>query len=118
MEKLIEILKHIEDLYGQQEISKEKIKQSIEKNKERAELWETKLCKYEIYDIIQAIDEYWNYKNDKERPRVVHIEAILNTRKNCDILRVEKNEESERLAKLAEITKEQLKQKTIQKWGT
>lgn len=117
MEKLIEILKHIEDLYGKEEFSREKIKQSIEKNKERAELWKSKLYKYEIYDIIQAIDEYWNYKDNKERPRPSHIEAILNTKKNCDIVRIEKNEETTRLARLAEITKEQLKQKTIEKWN-
>lgn len=118
MEKLIEILKHIEELYNKEEVSRERIKYSIEKNKEKAEDWKNKLYKYEIYDIIQAIDEYWRYKDDKERPRAAHIEAILNTKKDCEVVRCEKNEETARLARLAEVTKEELRKKTIEKWNT
>lgn len=118
MEKLIEILKHIEDLYNKEDVSREKIKYSIEKNKEKAENWKSKLYKYEIFDILQAIDEYWRYKDDKERPKAAHIEAILNTKKDCEVVRSEKNEETARLARLAEITKEELRRKTIEKWNT
>lgn len=35
-------------------------------------------------DVLQVVDEYWNFKNNKTSPRVAQILAILNSKKEVE----------------------------------
>lgn len=116
MNNLVGILKHIEDLYCTEDVDKKKIEQWIAKYPERAKIWQEGLGKYEDSDILQAIDEYWRYKDNKVKPKIVHIQALLNTQK-IEFEPKENKEEREKLALQAEITKKKLEQQMKAKWG-
>lgn len=86
----------------------------VRKYPERAKIWQEGLAKYEDYDIIQAIDEYWRYKDNKVKPKIVHIQALLNT-KDIELVKDDK-EDREKLAMQAEITKQRLAEETARRW--
>lgn len=115
MKDLVEILKHIEDLYCVEDVDKKKIEQWLVKYPERAKIWQEGLAKYEDYDIIQAIDEYWRYKDNKVKPKIVHIQALLNT-KDVELVKEDDKEDREKLAMQAEITKQRLAEETARRW--
>jgi hypothetical protein len=116
MENLVKILKHIEDLYSDAEVSEKDIEKWLDKCPERMNTWQESLKRYDDYEIIQVIDEYWRYKDNKVKPRLVHIQAMLNTQKNDDYQA--NTEEQEKLASLAEITKKKLEEERIRKFGS
>ena len=80
MEKALEILKHIEELYVA-EPNLAKLEKMAYNNPERVQAWEDAFKEYDLSDILDAIDNYWEYKSSKSKPSVAHIKAILNVRK-------------------------------------
>lgn len=80
MEKAQEILFHIDELYTENP-SEEKILQLAEKNPTRYQAWVDAFKDYDLSDVLQAIDEYWEYKSSKTKPNVAQIKAILNAHK-------------------------------------
>lgn len=83
MEKELEILKHINELYVGNTTDEEIIR-FAEKNTEKVAAWKTAFAKYDLADVLQAVDEYWNFKNNKTSPRVAQILAILNSKKEVE----------------------------------
>lgn len=114
---LTNILKHIEDLYNPEEVTEEQIESWVKKYPERVEVWEKGLSRYNEYEIIQAIDEYWRFKDNKIKPKLAHIQAILNTQKGDVMIKEDDSEERKKLAIIAEKTKEELRKKMIERWG-
>lgn len=113
----VQVQKRIFDLYGEKDYSIEEVKEILNKYQEKAKLWQEGLDKYTTSDVLNAIDEYWRFKNSEKKPRLVHIQAILNTNK-IECYETNKNrEEQEKLAILAEKTKEDLRKKMLEKFG-
>ena len=113
---LVKILKRIEDLYNEKDISENDIKMLIEKYPSRVEEWNKYLGNYGDEEIIQAIDEYWRFKNDKVRPKLAQLDAMIET-KNRDFEINRDFSEQEKYYRLAEITKEQNKKTVLEKFG-
>ena len=81
MEKALEILKHIEELYVEQpDITK--LEKMAQNNPERVQMWDDAFREYDLVDVLNAIDEYWNYKSSKSKPSVHQIRAMLTTKKD------------------------------------
>lgn len=83
MEKELEILKHINELYVG-DTTDEEIIRFAEKNTEKVAAWKAAFAKYDLADVLQVVDEYWNFKNNKTSPRVAQILAILNSKKEVE----------------------------------
>lgn len=83
MEKELEILKHINELYVG-DTADEEIIRFAEKNTEKVAAWKAAFAKYDLADVLQVVDEYWNFKNNKTSPRVAQILAILNSKKEVE----------------------------------
>lgn len=111
------IQKRIFDLYAEKEYIDSEIKTILEKYKDRVKIWEDGLQQYTTEDVLKAIDEYWRFKNSDIKPRLAHIQAMLNTQKQDEVFIDCKSEDREKLARAAEITKKRLEQETINKWG-
>lgn len=79
MEKAQEILFHIDELYTENP-SEEKIIRACEANPTRYQAWVDAFKDYDLSDVLQAIDEYWEFKNSKTKPSVAQIKAKLNAR--------------------------------------
>lgn len=79
MEKAQEILWHIEELYSEKP-DQEKIIKACEANPTRYQAWVDAFKDYDLSDVLQAIDEYWEYKNSKTKPNVAQIKAKLNAK--------------------------------------
>lgn len=80
MEKALEILKHIEELYVA-EPDFAKIERMAKNNPERVSAWEEAFAEYDLTDILLAIDDFWNYKSSKSKPSVAQLKAILTSKK-------------------------------------
>lgn len=98
MEKALEILKHIEELYVA-EPDLNKFERMAQKNPERVKAWDDAFKDYDLSDVLCAIDEYWNFKSSKSKPSVHHIRAMLNTKK--DVEKVISNVAEEKLSDYA-----------------
>lgn len=83
MEKELEILKHINELYVG-DTTDEEIIRFAEKNTEKVAAWDAAFKAYDLSDVLTAIDEYWNFKNNKTSPRVAQILAILNSKREVE----------------------------------
>ena len=81
MEKALEILKHIEELYVA-EPDLDKFERIAQKNPERVAAWDEAFKAYDLSDVLVAIDEFWNYKSSKSKPSVHQIKALLNVKKD------------------------------------
>lgn len=81
MEKTQEILKHIFDLYSDNEQSEEDIINWCEKNVERYNAYQLAFESYDILDVFRAIDNYWRYTSNKTKPTVAKLLAMLSTEK-------------------------------------
>lgn len=79
MEKALEILKHIEELYAN-DPDTAKIEKMAIKNPERVGMWEQAFKDYDLTDVLLAIDKYWEFKSNKSRPSVAQLKATLNAR--------------------------------------
>ncbi len=80
MEKVLEILKHIEELYAG-DVSDEAIRAFADKNSEKVNAWREAFQDYDLADVFGAIDDFWNYKSNKTRPTVAQLRAKLNVGK-------------------------------------
>ena len=114
---LVRIIKRIEDLYNPNDISESDIGLTLSKYPDRVEEWNKSLGKYSDDEIIQAIDEYWRYKSNDTRPKIAHIQAMLKTRKEDEYVPIRKDEDQEKLAYQAELTKEKLRKEMLAKFG-
>lgn len=76
MEKALEILKHIEELYTA-EPDFAKLDRMVEQNPERVAAWAEAFRNYDLSDVLAAIDDFWQYKSSKSKPSVAQITAIL-----------------------------------------
>lgn len=91
MEKALEILKHIEELYVV-EPDFGKIERMAQNNPERVKAWQDAFDDYDVTDVLLAIDNFWNYQTSKSRPSVAQIKAKLNAvnaerkKKNADYI--------------------------------
>ena len=83
MEKELEILKHINELYVG-DTTDEEIIRFAERNPEKLAAWDAAFKAYDLSDVLTAIDEYWNFKNNKTSPRVAQILAILNSKREVE----------------------------------
>jgi hypothetical protein len=81
MEKTQEILKHIFELYQENEPADEDVIRWCEKNIERYKAWEEAFIEYDMLDVFRAIDIYWRYTSDKTKPTVAKLLAMLSTEK-------------------------------------
>jgi hypothetical protein len=79
MEKAQEILFHLDELYTENP-SEEKVIRQCEENPVRYQAWVDAFKEYDLPDVLQAIDEYWEFKNSKTKPSVAQIKAKLNAR--------------------------------------
>ena len=79
MEKAQEILFHMDELYTENP-SEEKIIRQCQENPVRYQAWVDAFKDYDLSDVLQAIDEYWEFKNSKTKPSVAQIKAKLNAR--------------------------------------
>ena len=80
MEKSQEILYHIDELYTQKP-SEEAVLRHCEENPTRYQAWVDAFKDYDLSDVLEAIDSFWEYKNSKSKPNVAQIKAILNAHK-------------------------------------
>lgn len=78
MEKTQQILFHIDELYTDSASELKTIRQSKE-NPARYQAWVDAFKDYDLSDILQAIDNFWEFKNSKTKPNVAQIKAILNS---------------------------------------
>lgn len=62
----------------------EEIIRFAEKNTEKVAAWKAAFAKYDLADVLQVVDEYWNFKNNKTSPRVAQILAILNSKREVE----------------------------------
>lgn len=79
MEKAQEILFHLDELYSDN-ASEERVLMACDKNPTRYQAWVEAFKDYDLSDVLTAIDEYWEYKNNKTKPSVAQIKAKLNAR--------------------------------------
>lgn len=79
MEKAQEILFHLDELYTENP-SEEKVIRQCEENPVRYQAWVDAFKDYDLSDVLQAIDEYWEFKSSKTKPSVAQIKAKLNAR--------------------------------------
>ncbi len=79
MGKALDILRHIEELYVA-EPDFDKLDRMVENNPERLDAWEKAFADYDLIDVLNAIDAFWEFKSSKSRPSVVQIKAKLNAR--------------------------------------
>lgn len=86
MEKGMEILQHLERLYNRN-YKKDYVSKLAETNPELILSWEKSFQNYDLADVINAIDEYWEYKSSKSRPNVEMLRAILSTKKDVTPVR-------------------------------
>lgn len=80
MEKAQEILYHIEELYTEKPSEEAVIRHSKE-NPVRYQAWVDAFKDYDLSDVLEAIDSFWEYKSSKSKPNVAQIKAILNAHK-------------------------------------
>lgn len=81
MEKAQEIIKHIFDLYSEEEISAREVIKWCDKNAERYRAYVDAFEQYDLYDVLLVIDEYWRYHSNKTKPTVAKILSMLRTNK-------------------------------------
>lgn len=110
---VLKVQKHLADLYSDRDIKEEDIKKLLDQYPEREKLWSDELKDFTTEEVIQSINEYWRYKNSEIKPKIVHIKAMLGKREEEY---VEQKDYSE-LARAAERTMEELRQKAIRKFG-
>ncbi len=76
MDKTIEILCYIDELYRDGENKQALLNIDIE-NPELYGMWKTSFEDYSFADVKSAIRRYWTYKNDRTAPKVAHLLAYL-----------------------------------------
>jgi len=92
MQKSLEILKHIHELYTG-DVTDEAMQRFAEKNSEKVAAWQEAFANYELEDVLRIVDEYWTHKSNKTAPRVAQLLAMLNADK--DVKRVFNHTEPE-----------------------
>lgn len=78
LEKELEILKHISELY-KEDTTDEAFLNEMQGKETIINAWKEAFDGYFLHDVLNAIDEYFSYKNNRTPPRIAQIKAILNT---------------------------------------
>lgn len=81
MQKSLEILKHIHELYNG-DVTDEAMLMFAEKNQEKVNAWQEAFQNYALEDVLQMVDRYWTQKNNRTAPRVAQLLAMLNADKD------------------------------------
>ena len=76
MENGLKILRHVEELYVEQP-DFSKLENMARNNPERVKAWNDAFKEYYLDDVLNTIDEYWNFKSSKSKPSVHQIKAML-----------------------------------------
>lgn len=113
---VLKVQKHLADLYSQTDITEEEIQKLLKKYPDREKLWNEELKDFTTDEVIQAINEYWRYKNSEIKPKIVHIKAMLLPAKKDEVVEV-KTKDYSGLAKAAEKTAEELRRKALERFG-
>jgi hypothetical protein len=86
-EKSRRIIRKVAELYsfGNERKTVEEVTQiNYEKLLDKEEEWDKAFECYDISDVLQAVDNFWRYKSDKNRPSVSQILAFLSTEKDVE----------------------------------
>ena len=73
-------MQHIEKLYAK-DYNENYARNLAEKNPDMVEMWQEAFGKYDLVDVLAAINEFWQFKSSKSRPNVAQITAILSAKK-------------------------------------
>lgn len=76
LDKELEILKHIEELY-KGDISEDDFLKACRGMETRIQAWKEAFENFLLYDVLKAIDHYYVKKSSKTRPNIAQITAIL-----------------------------------------
>lgn len=95
MQKSLEILKHIHELYNG-DVTDEAMLMFAEKNQEKVNAWQEAFRNYALEDVLQMVDRYWMQKNNRTAPRVAQLLAMLNADK--DIHRISSGVETSNIS--------------------
>lgn len=79
LSKELEILKHIEELYHS-DTTDEAFFNKMQGKENLVKMWKDAFEGYYLRDILDVIDEYFTYKNNKSAPRIQQILAMLNSK--------------------------------------
>lgn len=94
-EKSRRIIKKVAELYsfGNERKTVEEVTQiNYEKLLDKEADWDKAFEEYEVDDVLKAVDNFWRYKSDKNRPSVAQILSFLNTEK--EVKKIPHKEES------------------------
>lgn len=83
MRKELEIIKHVIELYTGDTTDEAMANYEL-KNSEQVKMYAEAFRDYDLSDVLQAIDEFWNFKSSKTKPTVAQILAILNSKKEVE----------------------------------
>lgn len=83
MRKELEIIKHVIELYTGDTTDEAMANYEL-KNSEQVRMYAEAFRSYDLPDVLQAIDEFWNFKSSKTKPTVAQILAILNSKKEVE----------------------------------
>ena len=81
MQKSLEILKHIHELYTG-DVTDEAMQHFAEKNSEKVNAWQEAFENFDLADVLRMVDEFWTHKSNRTAPRVAQILAMLNADKD------------------------------------
>lgn len=97
-EKSRRIIKKVAELYsfGNERKTVEEVTQiNYEKLLDKEADWDKAFEEYEVDDVLQAVDNFWRFKSDKNRPSVAQILSFLNTEK--EVKKIPHKEEEQRV---------------------
>lgn len=76
LEKELEILKHIEELYNH-DIGEAEFALKCQGKESQIEAWKKAFAEYYLIDIIDAIDDFYVKKSSKTRPNIAQLLAMM-----------------------------------------
>ena len=79
LSKELEILKHIAELY-KGDVTDEDFVLEMQDKENLVKMWSDAFDGYLLRDVLDAIDEYFTFKNNKSAPRIQQILAMLNSK--------------------------------------
>jgi hypothetical protein len=81
MEKTQEILKHMYELYSDDENPERLVEVFCRKTPEKYVAWDEAFKEYDLADVLDAIDQFWRFTSNKSQPTVAKLLAMLKTNK-------------------------------------
>ena len=78
LDKELEILKHIEELY-KKDVTEQEFLELVKGKETQLSAWREAFKDYYLHDVINVIDEFYVKKNNRTPPRIPQIIAMLKT---------------------------------------